>query len=255
MRPRKIVIGTPMAQWTVGGAHHFGMWPLMRACLETEEPKIDIIDPRLTVDDDLVRARSRLVRIFREETDGTDLLFVDSDVEPSVRALRGMLAENVDCIGATYPKKRLNGFGRPDGYAMSTLGRDIPIEGHRARVPAIGLGFMLISRALLDVMTEDLDEELWADDMGRRTTMLFMLKFGPVEKDGRRHLWPEDYSFCSRVAQFTDVFMYTGPGAPLSHEGHHIFRGRAEDVHPRVDPDVAYEDESGQARTWGDDRP
>lgn len=248
----KIVIATPMRDWTVGGAHHASLWPLMRK--DPDGPEFDIIDPRLVCDDDLTRARSRLVRLFLQQTDGTHLLFIDSDVEANVTALQGMVAEDCDFIGSTYPKKHLNPYGIAKHYALHVK-PGTKIEGFKASVEAIGLGFTLIGRELLQAMTEDLDDELGADDEGRRTTMLFMLQFSPVEKDGRRHLWPEDYSFCNRVQKYTDVWLYTGPGAPVSHEGHHIYKGRAEDVHPRERPDYEYIDEAGNLRTWGDDRP
>jgi hypothetical protein len=249
----KIIIGTPMRDWSVGGAHHASMWPLMRACLEITSPQFEIIDPRLLVDDDLVRARSRLVRLFLQHTEGDYLLFVDGDVEVNVGALRGMLAEGVDCIGCTYPKKRLGPYGYPDHYAL-TISGPTPIQGRRASVDAIGMGFMLLSRDLLETMWAEYDEELGADDEGNRTTMLFMLQF-QTDKRGVRHLSPEDYSFCSRVREFTDVWLYTGTGAPLAHEGHHVFRGRAEDVHPTSYVEYEYEDEAGNRRIWGDDRP
>lgn len=247
----KIIVGTPMRDHSVGGAHHWSMWPLMRSHLDGG-PTFDILDPKLLTDDDLVRARSRIVRSFLRDTDGDKLLMVDADVSANVTALRGMIAEEVDCIGATYPKKRINDFGRCVDFAVSIPG-GAPIEGNRASVHAIGMGFMLLSRELLAAMTEDYDEELGADDEDERTTMLFMLKFG--ENRGRRVLWPEDFSFCSRVREYTDVWLYTGPGAPLSHEGHHVFHAQAEDIHPRRVPDIAYEDEGGQQRRWGDDRP
>lgn len=249
----KIVLATPMRDWAVGGGHHASCWPLMRACLDTVEPRFDIIDPRVVVDDDLVRARSRLVRIFLDETDGDKLLFVDSDIIVDVRALRGMLKANKDCIAATYPKKKFDEYGLARQYALRTEPQT-SVEDDAASVLAVGLGFMLLSRELLTAMRDDLDEKLGADDEGKRTTMMFMLKF-VTTKDGRRHMLPEDYSFCSRVKDYTDVWLYTGLGAPVSHEGHHVYVGKAQDVHPRTKSDVQiiWEDEEGLRRTWGDD--
>jgi hypothetical protein len=254
--PLKIVIATPMLGWDVGGAHHASMWPLCRASIDTQSPRFEIIDPRLLVDMDLVRARSRCVRLFLDETDGDKLLFVDADIAADVRALRGMIAADVDCIGSTYPKKRLDAYGLPRDYAMLVEPRTPIRADHRSSIRAVGLGFTLLSRELLQQMVVDLDDALGADDEGKRTSMLFMLMFHKDAR-GKRHLMPEDYSFCARVREYTDVWLYTGLGAPLAHEGHHIFKGRAEDCHPRLKPEaeLEYEDEAGVMRVWGDDRP
>jgi hypothetical protein len=227
------------------------MWELLHGTVGGD---FQIISPKILCDDDLVRTRSRIVRLFLTQTDGDKLLLVDSDIEAKSQVLRGMVEADQDCIGATYPKKRINPYGKSVDFALNVK-KHTAIESDRASVDAIGCGFMLLSRELLSAMVEDYDGELGADDGGQRTTMIFMLKFSEVETDGRRHLLPEDYSFCSRVKEYTDVWLYTGVGAPLAHEGHHIFRGRAEDVHPRERPDIEYTDESGVPRPWGYDRP
>ena len=236
----KILIATPMAGWSVGGCHHASMWPLMRAAKDGSTHEFDIISPRLMVGVDLVRARSRCVRMFLE-SNADSLLFVDSDVECNITALRGMIAEDVELIGAAYPKKRRDEYGPCKEFALHTGNQSCPISGHKASIDAIGMGFVLIKRPLLERMVADYDAELGADDDGYRTTMLFMLSFGM--NGPKRVLWPEDYSFCQRVRNYTRVWLYTGPGAPLGHEGHHLYQGKAEHVHPRNVPDIWYENE------------
>ena len=93
----RVVIATPMRDLQVSGPHYASAWTFMGS-------NLGIIDPQILVDDDLVRARSRAVRLFLE-TSAAHLLFWDSDVEGSAEALRGMIAEDVDCIASTYPKK------------------------------------------------------------------------------------------------------------------------------------------------------
>jgi hypothetical protein len=194
---------------------------------------LGIIDPQILVDDDLVRARSRAVRLFLETT-AAHLLFWDSDVEGSAPALRGMTAANVDCIAAAYPKKRLDKWGQARDFALYTEGERIPFEGDAVPVPAVGLGFMLLSRSLLERMRAHYDAEQHFYDGTDRTVALFSLIRSP-DSHGTMRLWPEDYSFCKRVwAIGSKVHLYTGPGAPLAHVGNHVYRGLAEDVHPRT---------------------
>lgn len=222
----RIAIATPIQNRVVGCAHHESMWPLLR------DHRFSILPSKITVDDDLVRARSRCVRVALEETRADALLFADSDVVVSTDALAGMIAADVDAIGCTYPKKHLDDWGVARDFAIRT--REAPIVDGKASVDAIGLGFMLLRRPLLQKLTEEYADELTDYSDGIPTVMLFMLAW--EEKNGRRVLLPEDYSFCRRVRKLTDLWLYCGEGSPLAHEGHHVFRGRAEDVHPLPQP-------------------
>jgi hypothetical protein len=220
----RIVIATPMRDWMVTGPHHASAWELAQST--------ELVPPKLLIDDDLSKTRARAVRYFLSKTEGTHLLFWDADVEGNVAVLRGMLSEGVGCIGATYPRKRIDPDGRCRHFAVYTRGEKVSFEGNRARVAAIGLGYMLLERSLLAQMWTRFEDELYAYDEAERTVMLFHLSFGENSK-GRRIEWPEDYSFCERVRTLTDVWLYTGEGSPLAHVGMHVFRGSPEDVHPR----------------------
>jgi hypothetical protein len=227
MIPGRIIICTPTIDGTVTGLHYASAWPLFAST------EVGVLHSQLFTDTDLTRARSVAVRIFLEETAGSHLLFWDADVEASAPALRGMLAEGVDCIGATYPKKHLRpGEARPRDFAVYTEGKGVAHNGTSAEVSGIGLGFMLLSRHLLDLMVAHYDQDLHFFDHDRRTVALFQLEIGE-DHQGRRRLWPEDYSFCRRVrGAGSSVRLYTGPGSPLAHAGMHEFRGRASDIHP-----------------------
>lgn len=226
----RVVVATPSMR-TLTADYVASLWAMARDPLVAH-----LLDPLFFVDHDLERARSRAVRMFLRETIGTHLLLWDQDIEGSARVLHGMLEERVPAIGATYPRKLAREDGRPVGYALHTLGQPLRYQGNRAAVPGVGLGFMLLERGLLERMTRELDEELHAEDMGKRTTFLFALRFGR-NAEGTRVRWPEDFSFCQRVAEAGEtVWLYTGPGSPLTHVGMHAFVGRAEEVHPRSRP-------------------
>lgn len=225
----RVVIATPCRDMQISAIHYASTWGMMGS------RDVGIIDPQILVDDDLVRARSRAVRMFLK-TGGEHLLTWDSDVEGSTAALRGMLAENVDCIATTYPKKILGADGRPHEFAIHTAGRSVEFNGNKAEVAGFGLGFALLSRRMLLGMVECYREELGFFDEEEETVALFALILGE-DSMGVRRLWPEDYSFCQRVrdAGFTP-WLYTGPGSPLGHVGSLVYRGRPEDVHPLIPP-------------------
>ena len=188
----------------------------------------------IVVDDDLARARSRAVRMFLQGTEGKWLCFWDHDVRATPGVLAGMMAERVDCIGATYPKKRRDPDGKCRHYAHNTRGETaVTRVGQRVTSPTLELpaGFLLLSRSLLSRLWVAYEEELedWGD--GERMVLLFAQVWGTDSK-GRKMLKPEDFSFTSRVRTITDPWLYVGPGSPLAHIGSHVYEGDPADVHP-----------------------
>lgn len=252
----KIAICTPIQNRQVGCAHHESSWPLMR------DPSFTFIPSKFTVDDDLVRARSRCVYHFLNETNADAILMWDADIEGSREALRGMIDADVDCIGSTYPKKKLDEWGRCTDFAMRAP-NGAKRQGQQASVEAIGMGFMLLRRPLLERMVKDFAETLTDEAEDVPIVMLFALQWAKRQRRNGsfyRVLDPEDFSFCGRVWRgYGDVWLYCGPGAPVAHEGHHVYRARPEDLGPMPmpiqAPPATYVDEAGVERVWGDDRP
>jgi hypothetical protein len=192
--------------------------------------------PLLIVDDDLVRARSRAVRMFLQQTDGRKLLFVDHDVLVTPEVIHALDDCNVDCIGATYPKKHLGG---PD-YAYTTRGHKIRHDGVKAEVPGIGFGCMLLSRSLLAKLWLAYEEELAdyaeKDSMGRRVknVMLFAQQWTTTPEDPNlKVLSPEDFSFSLRCWTLAPVHMYVRVALP--HVGTHTYVAPPP-VEPALDP-------------------
>lgn len=167
---------------------------------------------------DLVRARSRAVRVA---LDGcfTHLLFWDSDViGDAARCLEGMLEQDKELIAAAYPRKHLP-----------------PEPTHK--LPYVGMGFTLIRTSLLERMWDRYHDELQFEDViegkASRSVALFQLVFAQKDVPQRpgRALLSEDYSFCERaMACGADVHLYDGPGSPLSHIGGFVFQGTREEL-------------------------
>jgi hypothetical protein len=187
----------------------------------------ELLGMRYFVNCDLVRARSRAVRIFLE-TECTHLLFWDEDVAPhDIGIVRAMVELNKDVIAIPYPRKRLDWGHVSDGVRdeaeQARLGRQGPDElealaldwPHRLAGPVdpgqvlqrathVGMGFTLIQREMLEKMAqwyaqEEGHELVFTDACdGQRqpTVALFQLMI----RDGL--LLSEDYSFCQRC---TDI--------------------------------------------------
>jgi hypothetical protein len=199
---------------------------------------IEMLDGRLFTDCDLVRARSRAVRMCVESPTATHLLHWDADVvgnRSEVRsALDGMLASGHDFVGAPYPRKRLHWdrvamavsqgtvLERQDPEYLQAAAYDYPYrlggpsgeaEGRAAievrngcvEVEAMGFGFTLTSRRCLERMWQAYAPTLSFGDVldGQLawTVALFQLALPPQNEVPPYAIDPllsEDYSFCAR---------------------------------------------------------
>ena len=228
--------GKPEAA-TVAWGYHNALCNFMR------HPDVAMLGGHLTLNCDLVRARSRIVRMFLE-TDNTDLLMWDSDVVPrDMNAIHAMVASEKDVIALPYPRKALHWevvadnvrdedeqtlHGRQTGAELEGYGLDWPVrildQKHVdgiARVSEVGLGFTLVRRHVLEKMVTRYKDELGFIDSieGRRwpTVALFQLYL----KDG--DLLSEDYSFCRRWREMGgDVHLLIDPAR---HIGTYSFGG------------------------------
>jgi hypothetical protein len=172
---------------------------------------VECLPPRHFTNCDLVRGRSRAVRMALEYG-ASHLLFWDADVggESVPDVLRSMVAERVDFIAAPYPRKLYRGEGR------DTISTHVA-SGH------VGMGFTLLSRACMARMVEAYRTELTfgdlVDDKVYPTVALFQLMI----LNGT--LLGEDYSFCQRWQMLGGrVYLVAGEGLPLDHVGGHVYR-------------------------------
>jgi hypothetical protein len=163
------------------------------------------------VNTDLVRARSRAVRMALDNC-CTHLLFWDSDVAGDcAKTLIGMLACGVDFIAAPYPRKN-----------------ETCAPTHEP--PLVAMGFTLLSEACMRRMWDHYYDELHFEDVveGKptRTVALFNLLLADAARPTpHRALLGEDFSFCERWLRIDgEIHLYNGPGAPLDHIGPHTYR-------------------------------
>lgn len=191
-----------------------------------------VIGPSFFTNADLVRSRSRAVRVCLE-SDCTDLLLWDEDVIPrDLQAINVMLESKKDVIGLQYPKKSLRlertaaavpdenempGQGRPDAsdlesnaldWVATTTATEPTADGI---LPAtwIGMGFTLIRRHVLEKMV-DRYAHLGFDDMAGGVRFPTVALFNLILRD--RVLYNEDQSFCLRWREMGgEIHVLTDP--------------------------------------------
>lgn len=237
----KLVIATPLfgtpSSATVHWAYADAMLHIIRSA------QIDRIPSLMMLSCDLVRARSRAVRMFLE-SDGTHLLFWDSDVVPrDTQIIQLMIQSGKDVVCAPYPRKKVRwdqmaagvrdeseqaSMGRQDAKELEALSIDWTTrsmgerDGNFVRVRECGMGFTMMTRRCLDAMVAHFGTDGMglnfidsADGSKKPTTAIFSLLF----RDGE--MAPEDYSFCYRWRDLGgEVWMILDPA---SHIGSHVY--------------------------------
>jgi hypothetical protein len=216
----------------------------------SRDPNIDI--RVLGFGCDLVRSRSRIVRMALETGEFTHVLWWDEDVVPDdVAIIRSMLETGHDLVAAPYPTKLIDWGGvataahhgkHPEAgayrYPFHRNDRGLEAKAHNACVDVdhIAMGFMLTSTAMLSKMWDTYAPTLSFGDLvdGDKhwTVALFQLtgpKQSPVPPYSIGPLWSEDYSFCARAADCGyQPMMYCGQGSPVNHAGSMLFKGHRE---------------------------
>jgi hypothetical protein len=202
--------------------------------------------PRLFTNCDLVRARSRAVTRFLE-SDGTHLLFWDSDVVPrDVRVIWDMIDADKDVIALPYPRKKVNyenladairnedeqsARGRQTAHDLEAGATEWPLQfdgepvidsSCLVQVKYAPCGFMMIKRECLEKLVEACRADLSFKDSSTGIVKTCVAIFMLILRDGV--LMSEDYSFCERVRNYgMQVWAYLDPA---DHIGPHRYRGR-----------------------------
>jgi len=209
--------------------------------------------------EDIVKARMRLLWAALHHVPNWDwLLWWDADVIPPDLSIVPRMVEAADArgwkmIGAPYPRKSIRARFpyRPNAESMAAATCDpdgairVPmhLDGNLCTtVQAIGMGFTLTHREMLELMISHFSEQLWCVESvaGKSEEMvsLFSMVMGPTtwamrgdQKIRFREQLGEDYSFCFRWRSIGgEIGMYCGHGTPLAHVGSHTFMADGADL-------------------------
>jgi hypothetical protein len=198
------------------------------------------LEGTIQLDQDVCKARARIVRKALEMSSADWFLWWDDDIgaEPQLIVLMIFLANKhgIDILGAPYPRKAIReaevvaaalagkehplryGYCFEDFAIMKhTASVDQPPSNALFEVDGIGLGFCLTSRKCLQEMTEAYREADGFIDqrLGGETVGMFTFARGED-----RHLPSEDYAFCARwKALGHKIFAYCGNYSPVRHVG------------------------------------
>jgi len=141
------------------------------------------------------------------------LMFIDSDMVFPHDSILKLMSHNKDIVGGMYYKK--GDMNRPVVTRFGAQeGKYIPLEkvpDKLFRVDALGTGFMLISKRVLDAFTPEVCRKL-----GKPFNFLTLPDTDGLEES-------EDWAFCRRAAKL-GFESWCDPTIPLGHIGREIYK-------------------------------
>jgi hypothetical protein len=256
---RRILVATPVDGLPESAMVPYGYSKALARLMTEMRDDLEILLPDqglMGYPADLVRARSRAVRIAKEYN-ATHILWLDSDIVPKQGCLKAMFDTGHDMVGCPYPRKRIHwervgkammgekaewlAYDYAYHYSDGEEGlQHVPVTGGCIPVLRLAMGCMLSSMKCLEAMYERYREELWFVDVidGKHfdcVAIFQLLMSEPKEFRGRtfRTLYSEDYSFCERYnrmraerPEFGSIQMLVSH--PADHVGGLLFQGSAQ---------------------------
>jgi hypothetical protein len=242
-----IFLATPCYGGMATIAYMSSVLALQRACMERRIG----LQVELGGGDALIqRARGVMAAKFLEHTAHTHLMFIDADIGFKPEAVFRLLEAGRDLAGGVYPAKRVHwdkarraferGAADPPAASLNYVVRFLP-SGDAGQVSVevgddgfgevayVGTGFMLITRAALQRLT-DAHPELRArhgDMTGAAVPAATMIFDTLIEPETGEYL-SEDYAFCRRWRDLGGQ-IFADFETRLTHVGHAAYEGSLKD--------------------------
>jgi hypothetical protein len=190
---------------------------------------------------DIARARTQCVAAFLADPEATHLMFIDADIGFTPEQVFRLLDFGVEFAAGSYPLKALDwdriakavhaGDTNLAGalyYAVSWGGDEIAICNDFARIPYVGMGFVLIRRSALMTLSQaysparlDSSEAGQAGGYGRLDRSGL---FDPIIVSDTGRYLSECFAFCQRWADLGGE-IWLDVRSKLTHVGPMLFPG------------------------------
>ena len=193
----------------------------MRGALDTQGACLALGLPfvlaTLTNESLVTRGRNALASIFLRSS-ASHLLFLDSDIGFGADAVLRLLGHGRPVMGGLYRSKRLGGadwVATFPGGKGATVRRDATTGA--VEVEAIGTGFLLLHRQVLEKLAEAHPETLHQTEDGPAHA-LFEAGVDPTAAPGEGRYLSEDFLFCARWRALGGE-VWCDPAVRLEHHG------------------------------------
>ena len=170
----------------------------------------------------IAHARDMIVASFLAG-EGTDLVFVDSDVFWEAGAILQLVDADVDFVAGIYPQRK-----DPEGYSVRWIAERGELwadpETGLLEVEGVPAGFLRVTRAALEKMVAAYPDKRFTDPNapnGEAWALFDNIHVGA-------EYWGEDFSFCRRWRAIGGK-VWLDPELELHHVGYKTFSGRIGD--------------------------
>ena len=213
LRGRRLMIAIPAYDGKLNIASAF---QLPQVAMQVQRLGVELQLAHISGCSIITRARNALVHRFMQ-SDCTDLLFVDADINFTHKdVMRVMaLASDKDVVAGAYPRRSADKMFFADIFYNEHGGVEI-VDG-LLQVLRIGTGFMLIRRHVIEKLIADHPE--WKYYVNVEKTHHYSVFDFSSTAEG---YMGEDYLFCNRVYD-AGFKVYIDPDTNLGHFGQEEF--------------------------------
>jgi len=206
----KIFIGTPTIDQKVNVGYLYTVFN-MNSLLPEIETSLFIVGGNSLITD----ARNRIFSVFTSNKEDY-LLFLDSDVEVPVEAIKKIVSFKKDIVGIPISKKNFINPTPNIGNALSKIDKDGLME-----VDGMSTAIMLISRKVVETFIKDADVYTESVNDLINTTNINQPKiydvFKAFSENGK--YWCEDYYFCHQARTKYGFKIYAYMNTVTNHYG------------------------------------
>lgn len=190
-------------------------------------------------------ARTLQMRHFLHETQGTHLVFIDSDQGFDAKDVFDLIDLDLPIVGAVCCQKRYDWHAigraapnaRPDHLPLAgavftfdtgATGNDVDITQRKAiPVRRVGFGFTVIQRKVIETVEARTFPKVNMPGGGRKFGAICAQRIVQIEGTDQWEWLTEDYAFCSRAAD-VGFQAYLAWWTKTTHSGEHVFRADLE---------------------------
>ena len=173
----------------------------------------------------ITRGRNTLVAKFLENTDTTDLFFVDSDIGFEPWHVIALMAMDKDVACGLYPMKTV-----PVQWVVNNvLGTKAENDGNWMEVTKSGTGFMMIKKHVFEKLKSHPAVKPFTNDIGlpKELDPHMRTYFDTAVREGR--YYSEDWTFCENWRDIGGE-IWIDRRVHLRHSGSFVFCAEADDA-------------------------
>jgi len=243
-KPRRLIVATPAHN----GYHDSYLGSILGLTTLCAERGMPLTTHRLLGHSSIPHARTTMMRDFLYKTDGTHLIFIDSDIGFDPQDVLDMVDLDLPIVGAVCCQKRYDWEAiekaaqqgqqttalKPAGelalagaiftFDTGATGNDVDLAKRApVSVRRVGFGLTVIKRAVIETLAARGTPKVELDGGPDFPPLCNTRVVQSADRPGKWEWLTEDYAFCSRAAD-VGFSTYLAWWTKTTHTGNHVFK-------------------------------